>query len=251
MNEPIRLQKLMAQRGLCSRRKAEALIVGGNVKVNGTVIRELGAKVPPTASIELIGEGKKDGQVVQSSQSDEFIYIAMNKPIGVICSASSDQGESVLDLLTQDNQIGSYKVPLTTRVYPVGRLDKDSEGLVLLTNDGELTNRLIHPRYEHKKTYEVTIDAPLTRKAKGVLEHGMVLDDGPVNGIIVQGNKNIGRRTVVTVVLTEGKNRQIRKMFGRLGYRVIALKRTKISKLGLGVLPSGRWRYVRKEQITG
>lgn len=253
MAEPMRLQKAIAQMGICSRRKAESFISAGEVKVDGVVVTELGTKVDPEAVHIEVGSPHASTasapQIERGATSEKKVYIALNKPVGYICSASSEQGATVLDLLTEENQIGKIKTPLKARVYPVGRLDKDSEGLVLLTNDGDLTNKLTHPRYEHKKVYEVTIDSPLTRDATKVLEHGMVIGEDHLKGIKVKDNKNLGKKTVVTVVLTEGKNRQIRKMFGQLGYHVIALKRTNISSLQLGVLSVGRWKYVKKHQI--
>ncbi|MCB9798834.1 rRNA pseudouridine synthase, partial [Candidatus Nomurabacteria bacterium] len=136
------------------------------------------------------------------------------------------------------------------RLYPVGRLDKDSEGLVLLTNDGELTNVLTHPRFEHEKEYEIQIDDHLSRDAKKVLEKGMKLDDEFVQGITIVNEKRIGRRHLVRVILAEGKNRQIRRMFGRLGYHVVMLRRVRMGKLSLGSIPQGKWKFVKKSQIV-
>jgi len=136
-------------------------------------------------------------------------------------------------------------------VYPVGRLDKDSEGLLLLTNDGDLTNKLTHPKYEHEKEYDVTIDSPLTKDARKVLEHGMNLgEDGFVQGIKIIDETSKGRRHTIRVILKEGKNRQIKKMFGRLGYHVQSLRRVRMGNLKLGTLPVGRWKFVKKSNIT-
>ncbi len=245
MSDPIRLQKHIANLGICSRRKAEQLIADGKVKVNGTTA-ELGMKVDPDKDKISV-----DNQELKTKNS-EFLYIVMNKPVGYITSASSEQGESVIDLLDDVNNIGRDKTKLTARVYPVGRLDKDSEGLVLLTNDGELTNKLTHPRYEHEKEYEVTIDKPLTRDTRKVLTTGMSLDeDEHVQGIKILKEFNKGRKTVVTVILKEGKNRQIRKMFGQLGYHVQSLRRIRMSDLTLGTIPVGKWKYISKQSILG
>jgi len=177
------------------------------------------------------------------------IYIALNKPVDYISSVSSQQGKSILDLLTPNNYYKGRK-QIEQRVYPVGRLDKDSEGLVLLTNDGELTNLLTHPRYEHGKEYEVVIDKGLDRDSQKVLERGMSLDREQVQGIEIRKVSNLGKRTIVTVILKEGKNRQLRRMFGRLGFKVVSLKRIRVNRLKLGVLPIGKWRLIKRENIV-
>lgn len=246
----IRLQKYIADQGICSRRKAEVLIADGKVRVNGEVVREMGIKID--------GEKDKvevDALVGEKIENKKFfqdkVYIAINKPVDYICSADNEQGQTVLDLLTPANFWKNEKQEIQTRVYPVGRLDKDSEGLVLLTNDGELTNQLTHPKFEHEKEYEVMIDKTLSKDAKKVLASGMDIgEDEWVKGIRIIKELNLGRRVVVTVILEEGKNRQIRKMFGNLGYHIISLKRMRIGRLSLGTLPVGRWRFVRKESIV-
>ena len=182
-------------------------------------------------------------------KTEDYIYVVLNKPTGFITSTTSTQGDSVMDLLTPENNMRTGKRELTTRVYPVGRLDKDSEGLVLLTNDGELANQLTHPRYEHEKEYTVVVDRPLTPQVKKVLERGMILDGEPVNGIEILREFNKGKQTILSLILKEGKNRQIRKMLGRLGYTVINLRRMRMGKLTLGVLPIGKWKFISKKQI--
>lgn len=178
------------------------------------------------------------------------IYIALHKPVDYVTSSTSAQGASVMDLLQKSYGIQKNRRDIAERVYPVGRLDKDSEGLVLLTNDGELTNRLTHPRYEHEKEYEIAIDKPLSKDAETVLKNGMEIGEETVHGITIKKQEKRGQQAIVTTVLKEGKNRQIRKMFGRLGYRVLSLKRTRIGKLTLGTLPVGRWKFVKKEAIV-
>ncbi len=238
----IRLQKHIADLGYASRRKAEVLISEGKVLVNGKRITEAGTKVDPEKDkVKIVGYAP--------TKSSDLVYIALNKPIDYVSSTTSSQGVSVMELLTQKNQIGRYKTPLKARVYPVGRLDKDSSGLMLLTNDGEMANKLTHPRYEHEKEYELIINQPLSNDAKKVLSRGMKLGNETVKGIKIKKQNIVGRRTVLTVILTEGKNRQIRKMFGRLGYDLVSLKRTRISKLKIGTMPVGKWRYVKKENI--
>lgn len=241
----LRLNKYLASKGYASRRGADALIEDGKVLVNGKKA-ETGMQVDPKRdNIEVVGELQ-----APSKQNEKLVYIALNKPVDYITSASSEQGQSVMDLLTPDKQIGKKKEPLNARVYPVGRLDKDSEGLVLLTNDGDLANQLTHPRYEHEKEYEVMIDKQLSPASRKILTKGMRLDDEVVGGIEIVKEWNQGKRTIVTVILKEGKNRQIRRMFGALGYHVISLKRTRIGQLTLGTIPPGRWKYVRKNNIV-
>lgn len=242
----IRLQKAIADMGITSRRKAEVLISSGKVKVNGVIVTELGIKVDPAVdSIEVQGIDI----AAQEKKQEQIVYVALHKPIDYITSTTSDQGESVMDLLTPENKAGKGPDVLP-RVYPVGRLDKDSEGLVLLTNDGDLTNQLTHPSFEHEKEYEVTIDKRLEKKAIALMESGMAIGDEVVQGIEIKDISNRGKRTIVTVVLKEGKNRQIRRMFGQLGYHVIALKRTRIGNLKIHTLSVGRWKYVRKSDIV-
>jgi len=250
----IRLQKHIADLGICSRRKAEELISIGKVKLNGQVVTAMGIKVDPKKDkVEVqmpkllgveLGRGSK-------KLDEEPTYIAINKPIDYISSTTGNQGKSVLELLTKENNIKpKFGRDIKERVYPVGRLDKDSEGLVILTNDGKTTNQLTHPSYEHKKVYELTIDKPLSQDAKKVLETGMNIDGKFMHGIIIKKEFNKGRQTIITVELKEGKNRQIRKMFGRLGYSLTTLKRIQIGKLKLGTLPPGRWKFIEKSQIV-
>lgn len=241
----IRLQKYIADRGIASRRKAELLIAEGSVSINGRIVTKLGTKIDPEKdAIDVLGKKatKRNG--------DMPIYIALHKPVDYVTSSTSAQGASVMDLLQKSYGIQKNRRDIAERVYPVGRLDKDSEGLVLLTNDGELTNRLTHPRYEHEKEYEIAIDKPLSKDAETVLKNGMEIGEETVHGITIKKQEKRGQQAIVTTVLKEGKNRQIRKMFGRLGYRVLSLKRTRIGKLTLGTLPVGRWKFVKKEAIV-
>ncbi len=248
----VRIQKHIADMGICSRRKAEEFISAGKVKLNGKTVTEMGVKIDPQKDkVEVAGyeRSKKSFDKSGANKIPKNIYIILNKPVDFITSTTSEQGQSVIDLLRKENGTGHQRRDVRERVYPVGRLDKDSEGLVLLTNDGELANKLTHPRYEHEKEYEVVIDQQLSRDARKVLEKGMNIEDGFVQGIKIKKEFNKGKRTIITVILKEGKNRQIRKMFGRLGYKVLALKRTRLGRLKLGVLPVGRWKFVKKEYI--
>lgn len=242
----IRLQKHIANLGICSRRKAEEYIKLGRIKLNGKIVTEMGVKVnPATDKVVVVGI---DNQVKIEANAEK-IYVAINKPIDYITSTSSEQGASVLELLTTENNVGRNKKEIKERLYPVGRLDKDSEGLVLLTNDGDLTNTLTHPKFEHEKEYEITIDKPLNKDARKILTMGMIIDEDMVKGIKIVEEINKGKRTIVTIILEEGKNRQIRKMFGLIGYRITSLKRIRIGKLKLGILPVGKWKLVTKDSI--
>jgi len=243
----MRLQKYIANQGICSRRKAEELIKAGKIEVNSEIAK-LGT------NIDIEKDKIKINNETIKQRNNKTIYIALNKPVGYICSTTNKQGKSVLDLISEKDRkkIG--------RVYPVGRLDKDSEGLVLLTNDGELTNLLTHPRYEHEKEYEITITETLKRSDTETLGKGMFIDGEKVGGIEIKNIKKspyelslTGRQNkncIVTIILKEGKNRQIRKMFGRLGYNLISLKRTKIGKLKLDNLKLGEYKFVDKEKIV-
>lgn len=246
----VRLNKHIAALGICSRRKADAYIKEGIVYVNDTVVTDLATKVDPNRDIVRV-EGVHTPSKTKNRTS---VYVILNKPVDYISSTTSEQGQSVLELVVPEQY---YKQKFAddakklqgVRLYPVGRLDKDSEGLVLLTNDGELTNQLTHPRYEHEKEYEVTVDKSLSPEAKKILEKGMLIDGEHYGGMKIKKEFNKGRRVILTVVLTEGKNRHIRKMLGRLGYNISVLRRIRINKLKLGTLSIGKWKFVQKEDI--
>lgn len=222
----MRLQKFLASAGIASRRQAETLILAGQIKINGRIVTELGTKVSADDKVEY-----RD-KLIQARP--KLIYLALNKPVGYISSATSRQGPSVLDL-----------IKTSERIYPVGRLDKDSSGLLILTNDGEFTNRVTHARYGCVKEYEVIIDKPFLDKDKKSFESGMKLAGyrlQPVKVTLVKNN-------LVRLVLKEGINRQIRKMMGKCGYRVIDLKRIKIGKLKLTDLPIGQWKVINYHDV--
>lgn len=251
----IRLNKHIASLGFSSRRKADELIISGKIKVNGSIIKNLGNKVcPETDIIHIEDVSQKTNQIMVDYKKDNKLYIMLNKPIDYISSTTNAQGISVLDLITPLNyhkQAHKDEARNTTnvRLYPVGRLDKDSEGLILLTNDGELTNQLTHPRHQHEKEYEITTDRQLTPDAKKILAKGMIIGEERYGGMKIKKEFNKGRRVIITVVLKEGKNRHIRKMFGKLGYNIYVLRRIRIEKLTLGILPIGKWKFVKKTEI--
>ena len=224
----IRLQKFLADAGIASRRKAETLIVDGKVSVNGAVVTTLGTTIDPGRDVVTY-----NGATV--SLKSKKTYLAVHKPVGYISSASDAQGKSILSL------IGSNE-----RVYPVGRLDKDSCGLLILTNDGDFTNRITHARFGCEKEYFVTLDMDLTPEAVKKIQRGMRLGDrtklAPVK-VVMAKNKS------ARLILKEGVNRQIRRMLGELGYTVVKLKRIRIGKLELGELKTGEWRSIKPEEV--
>ena len=225
----IRLNKYIADQGYCSRRRADELIKDGKVKLNGKIVKKLGTKI----------NTQKDRIEILNTKylipNTKPVYLALNKPERYISSTTSKQGKSVMELIPK--KFG--------RLYPVGRLDKNSEGLIILTNDGELTNVLTHPRYEHEKEYEVVVDKSLNPKQIKKLEKGMVIENERMKMRSIKKIKSNNYR----VVLKMGKKRQIRVMLKELGVKVIKLKRIRINKLKLGSLPSGKWKEIKKHQI--
>lgn len=222
----VRLQKYLSQAGVCSRRKGEAYIRQGRVKVNGEVISVLGTKVDPRNDhIEV------DGRPVRPA--DQKIYIALNKPKGYITSCRHGGRRVVVEL-----------VDIKQRVVPVGRLDKDTTGLLLLTNDGRLHHQLSHPSFDHEKEYEVTVDRPIADNALQRLADGMPLMGTRTRPAKVK--RLSGRR--FRIVLQEGRNRQIRRMVRKLGYEVARLKRIRLANVYLNDLPIGAWRYLSGDE---
>lgn len=223
----MRLQKFLAQAGIASRRKAEELISAGKIKVNGEIITRLGTTInPDTDTVEF---NKK-----KVTLETEKVYIAVNKPSGVISSASNTQGKTVTDLVKSN-----------VRLFPVGRLDKDSTGLIILTNDGDFANQVLHPKFGGEKEYFVILDKPLTEKDIKQLEKGMVLGGKKVGGIkVVEAKHNAAK-----LILHEGVNRQIRRMLGKLDYTVRKLKRIRIGKLELEGIAEGKSKKINKSDV--
>lgn len=225
----MRLQKYLAHAGVCSRRKAEEYILQGHVKVNHQVVTELGTKVDPEQD-QVFFDNKK----VVLKQHVSKIYIAVNKPKGVVTSCSQQKTKIILDLIDIDE-----------RVYPVGRLDKDSKGLVLLTNDGELHNKLSHPSYNHEKEYIVTTGHPISDADLTRMAQGMVIDKLKTRRAKI---KRLSKNKF-SIVLKQGRNRQIRKMVGKTGNKVDILQRIRMANINLGNLKEGKWRYLTSKEI--
>jgi 23S rRNA pseudouridine2605 synthase/23S rRNA pseudouridine2604 synthase len=225
----MRLQKYLAHAGLCSRRKAEEYILKGRIKINGIIISELGTKVDPSMDSVLF-----DGEPVVLKLEHPKIYLALNKPEGYVTSCSQKKTKIVMDLIDMDE-----------RIYPVGRLDKDSKGLLLLTNDGELHNKLSHPSFDHEKEYIVTTVDPVSDGALKSMAGGVMIDGVKTRRAMV---KRISDKQFC-IVLKEGRNRQIRKMIQKTGNEVDTLLRIRIANIILGTLKEGTWRHLTQEEI--
>ena len=223
----MRLQKFLSRAGICSRRKGEEYIQAGWVTVNGKIVTELGVKVDPDKDVVEVNR-----DAIRSDTPS--IYIALNKPRGYVSSCDQPNEKIVVDLLD-----------IAERVYPIGRLDKDSTGLLLLTNDGHLHHRLTHPSFNHEKAYEVTVAKPLPEGALRKLADGLPMMGTRTRPARV---KRISARHF-QIILQEGKNRQIRRMVRKVGNYVIDLKRTRIANIELGRLPVGRWRHLTENEI--
>ena len=225
-----RLQKIIAQAGFCSRRAAEKLILDGKVAVDGKIVRELGAKADSNQKIVV------DGKILASNA--QKIYILLNKPRGYVSTAHDERNrKKVTDLLGKNFQ---------ERVYPVGRLDLNSEGLILLTNDGDLTNLLIHPRYEVEKTYRARISGDLTEKKLDLLRAGIELDDG----LTAPAEIYLLDKDLVEITIHEGRNRQVRRMFSAVGCDVKRLQRIKFANLTLDGLKIGQFRELSADEVA-
>ena len=240
-----RLQKILSQWGIASRRQAEALIVAGRVQCNGVVV-SLGAK----ADLE-IDKISVDGKLLQPQFRPKLIYLLLNKPKGVVSTCDDPQGrKTVIDLLPKNLQIGMG-------IHPVGRLDVDSTGALILTNDGELTNKLTHPRHSIPKTYLVWVKGHPPETVLQQWRQGVILEGRKTRNCslrIIAKGKNFEQTTCLEIVLKEGRNRQIRRIAEILGYPVISLHRTAIGTIELqpsteALLPKGCYRYLKDSEI--
>ncbi len=227
--ETVRINRYLAQCGVASRRHAEDLIRQGRVRINGEVVAGLGARVRPGVDVVEV-----DGRVVVPE--DERVVVLLNKPRGVVTTAQDDRGRSTVVEF----------VDLPQRLFPVGRLDIDTEGALLLTNDGDLAFRLAHPRFGVEKVYHAVLDRPILAEDLEHLQRGVMIDSGMTSPCRA---RTLGDPRRVEVVLHEGKKRQVRKMFRALGYRVVELRRVAIGPIELGSLPPGKWRLLSAEEI--
>lgn len=228
----MRLNKYIASSGLCSRRKADELITNGNVKINGAVVKEMGYVVLPGDRVVV------NGKLIESESRK--VYVAVNKPLGYITTMYDDRERATVAELVSD---------IPERLVPVGRLDYNTSGLLIMTNDGQLTYRLTHPKHRIYKTYVATVsgiisDVRLAKLRKGVDIGGFVTSPAQVK--VVRQNP---RSTVVEISIREGKNHQVRKMFAAVGNRVLTLERVAIGDIRLGRLLSGHYRKLTKEEL--
>lgn len=229
----IRLNKYIANAGVCSRREADKLIVSGIIKVNGKVIRELGTKISPTDKVQY------DEQVLNSEKK---YYVLLNKPKGFITTTDDPfERRTVMSLV---------KNACKERIYPVGRLDKNTTGLLLFTNDGDLAKKLTHPKHEIKKIYHVVLDKNLTTADFQQIAQGLKLEDGPVKVdaiAYVAGAKN---KKEIGIEIHSGKNRIIRRIFESLSYRVLKLDRVAFAGLTKKDIPRGKWRFLSEKEVS-
>ena len=228
----VRLQKYLSSVGFCSRRRGEVYIQEGKIKVNGVVVTELGTKVDPEKDII-----EAEGRLL--SQKPAPLYIVLNKPRGYVTSCEQKNENLVVDL-----------IDLPERIYPIGRLDKDSTGLLLLTNDGEVHHRLLHPSFDHEKEYDVTVAGNISDNELKSMADGMVIMGKKTRPAVIRRRSK--RRFLIK--LKEGRNRQIRRMVAKTGNHVVRLKRIRFANIRLGDLAEGTWRHLsekEKQELLG
>ena len=228
----IRLNRYIALSGICSRRQADEYISGGWVTVNGEKVTALGTKVPADADVRLHGK---------RISPEKKIYILLNKPKDYITTARDPEGRrTVLDLI---------RLPEDIRIFPVGRLDRNTTGVLLLTNDGALADKLTHPRYARKKIYQATLDRDLTRADMDKLVKGVKLEEGVIAADAVS-YVDPENKKVIGIEIHSGQNRVVRRLFEKLGYEVKNLDRVYFAGLTKKNLPRGRWRYLSEKEIS-
>lgn len=227
MEEKIRLNKYLSEIGFCSRREADRLVESGKVKINGHLAL-MGDKVSKEDTIEV------NGNVVTKPKKEKMVLIAVNKPRGIVCTTTKQEKDNIVDFV---------KYP--TRIYPIGRLDKDSEGLILMTNNGELVNKILRSRNNHEKEYIVTVNKQVTSSFLKKMEAGVPILDTITKPCVCQ---KIGNREF-KITITQGLNRQIRRMCEHFGYRVEKLVRIRILNIRLGNIPKGHYRNVTKAEL--
>ena len=231
-NEQLRLNKFMANAGVCSRREADELIQKGLVSVNGQVVTELGVKITRSDVVEY------DGKVVVAESK---CYILLNKPKDTVTTSDDPNGrKTVMDLV---------KGACTERIYPVGRLDRNTTGVLLLTNDGDLASKLTHPMYVKKKIYQVWTDKPISEEDMQHIADGVELDDGPIHADAISYVSPTDRKQA-GIEIHSGRNRVVRRIFESLGYHVVKLDRVYFAGLTKKNLPRGRWRYLTQEEVN-
>lgn len=231
--EFIKIQKFFTDHGIMSRRAAEEEIKKGRVNINGKTA-EIGMRIDPEKDVVTYL-----GKEIKPTQTKN-VYVLLNKPRGIVTTMSDEKGRTTVKTLVKD---------VGTRVYPVGRLDLDSDGLLILTNDGELTNILTHPRHTIPKIYEVTVSGDVSEEQMKILRSPLVLDGYEILPVKVEGMSG-GKETVLKMTLFEGRNRQIRKMCEAAELRIKKLSRVAIGDISLGNLPVGKWRYLTENEVA-
>ncbi len=232
--EKIRIQKFFTDCGVLSRRAAEEEIRAGRVKINGAVA-EVGQKIDPEHD-----RVEYRGRVITASEKPRFTYVLLNKPRGYLSTVTDDRGRHCVTELVADAGV---------RLYPVGRLDMDSEGLLLLTNDGELTHRLTHPRHEIPKIYHVKIEGTVTEEQVKALSRPMEIDGYTILPVKTELISVKDGTSTLRMTLFEGRNRQIRKMCETQGLHILRLQRVAIGDIKLGTIAPGKWRYLSRAQV--
>jgi 23S rRNA pseudouridine2605 synthase len=235
-DEGIRLQKVLSQAGIASRRVAERMIADGRVEVDGHIVTELGTRVDPAVSVIRV-----DGARVQVD--DDLMYLALNKPVGMYSTMSDELGRPCI------GDVVEHRVRGTKKLFHVGRLDADTEGLILLTNDGELAHRLTHPSYEVPKTYLATVTGKVPKGLGKTLREGVELDDGPASVDDFALVDNIPGKSLVRVTLHEGRNRIVRRLLEHVGFPVEALVRVAIGEVTLGEQKIETIRVLTRKEI--
>lgn len=221
----VRLNKYLSEAGFCSRREADRLIEAGRVKING-VIAPMGMKVQAGDVVTV------DGKTI--AHENEFVYMAFNKPVGITCTTDRSDKDNIIDYINYPE-----------RIFHVGRLDKPSQGLIIMTNDGDIVNKILRSKNNHEKEYIVTVDKPITSKFIKRMSTGVPILDTVTKECVVEQMTSRKFR----IVLTQGLNRQIRRMCEYLGYKVVKLKRIRIMNIHLDI-PVGKWRYLRNQELT-
>ncbi len=229
----VRLQKLLAASGVASRRKCEELMLGGQVEVDGEVVTRLGTKVDPRTAVVRVA-GKRLPPV------SAHVYLVLNKPRGVVSTMSDPEGRATLT---------DFVVDRPERLFHVGRLDTDTDGLIILTNDGDLAHKLAHPSYEIEKTYVAEVAGVVTRTTLRALTDGVTLEDGPVQVSSARVISSHGERSIVELVIHEGRNRIVRRLLDQVGHPVQRLTRTRIGPVELGQLKRGRLRELDRTEL--
>lgn len=230
----MRLQKFLAHAGVASRRKSEDLILKGDVKVNNEVVTELGTKVDPTQDTI-----KYKNQVV--TKKEEHVYYMLNKPVGYVTTVKDEKGrKTVLDLMTS----------VTERIYPVGRLDADTSGLLLLTNDGDLTYLITHPKHEVEKTYEAKVQGVPSEALLEQFRQGLVIDNRKTAKAKISIIGQTQGNATLSITIIEGRNRQVRKMCAAIGTPVIDLTRISVGGISIGDLKTGKYRPLTKQELS-